>query len=153
VEPASDQTAEGLADALAAQGAAGRRVFLPLSDRARDALAARLRAAGAAVDCVVAYRTLVNAGTGEIPELLAAGVDLAVFASPSAVEGLMAAAGTQARTVPAVVIGPTTAAAARQAGLDVVAVASPSTVVGLKEAILAHLGTVSRRPRDPEPEA
>jgi uroporphyrinogen-III synthase len=138
-QPGSDHTAEGLADVLVAQGVAGRRVFLPLSDRAREVLAARLRGAGATVDCVVAYRTVVNTGAGTVSAFLAAGVDLAVFASPSAVEGFVAMAGEAASRLEAVVIGPTTAAAAREAGLAVAGVAEPSTVEGLRAAVLARL--------------
>jgi uroporphyrinogen-III synthase len=150
-QPDSDHTAEGLADVLVAQGLAGRRVFLPLSDRAREVLAVRLRAAGANVDCVVAYRTVVNAGAGRPSELPAGGVDLAVFASPSAVEAFVAMAGEAARRVEAVVIGPTTAAAAREAGLAVAAVAEPSTMEGLRAAVLARLefGTGPAAPGEP----
>jgi uroporphyrinogen-III synthase len=135
IEPPSEHSAEGLAEVLAPV-VAGRRVLLPLSDRARDVLATRLRAAGATVQCVVAYRTVVG---GAAPIAISPG-DLAVFGSPSAVEGFLALAGEAARQVEAVVIGPTTAAAARDAGLVVVAVAEPSTVHGLRAAVLARLG-------------
>jgi uroporphyrinogen-III synthase len=40
--------------------------------------------------------------------------------------------------VPAAVIGPVTAAAARQAGLDVRVVASPATIEGLLAALALH---------------
>jgi uroporphyrinogen III methyltransferase/synthase len=62
-------------------------------------------------------------------------VDVAVFASPSAVEAFAAFAGEDGRGVPAAVIGPTTAEAARSAGLTVLAIAQPATVEGLLTAL------------------
>ncbi len=69
------------------------------------------------------------------------GVDIVVFASPSAVEGFLAAAGEAGREVRAAVIGPTTAEAARAAGLTVVAEADPSTLDGLADAIASALAS------------
>jgi uroporphyrinogen-III synthase len=141
VQPAAAHHAEALADALVQAGdLGGRRVLLPLSDRARDTLARRLREAGALPETVIAYRTVV--GVSEAVAV-APTSDLAVFASPSAVEGFLAMAGDAAAGMAAAVIGPTTAVAAREAGLEVVAVANPSTVEGLEDTILRHLG---RRP-------
>ena len=59
------------------------------------------------------------------------GFDLALFASPSAVEAFARAAGGRATGLPVAVIGPTTEATARASGLDVRGVASPSTVEAL----------------------
>ena len=136
IEPAADFRAEGLADAL--RDLRGLRVLLPTSDRARDALPKALCAQGARVEVVLAYKTVTS---GETQDQLAAwldlGVDLAVFASPSAVQGFVDALGERARGVPAAVIGPVTELAARGAGLEVRAVASPSTTEGLVSAILA----------------
>ena len=141
VQPPADHHADGLADALVQAGdLAGRRVLLPLSDRARDVLARRLREAGAQPETVIAYRTVVGVSEAVV---LAPASDLAVFASPSAVEGFLATVGDAAPGIAAAVIGPTTAVAAREAGLQVVAVASPSTVEGLEDTVLRHLG---RRP-------
>lgn len=138
LEPAGDFRAEGLLAAFAALEVAGRRVLLPVSDRARDVLAEGLRARGAVVDAVVAYRTVAPAGlAGRLEGELAAGVDAVLFASPSAVENLVQAAGELIRPLAAVVMGPVTERAARDAGLRVVGVASPSTIDGLVDAVLA----------------
>jgi len=133
LQPAAQYRAEGLVEAFRARDLAGRRVLLPVSDRARDTLAAGLRAQRAEVDEVIAYRTTAAPGAGEsVGRILAdERVDLVTFASPSAVEAFVAAAGERSRGVPAAVIGPVTAGAARAAGLDVKVVAEPSTIDGL----------------------
>ena len=125
----------GLAEALALVDVRGSRVLVPVSDRSPAAIAGTLRGRGAQVDVVVAYRTATAEEAG--PDLRAAldrGVDVATFASPSAVEAFVDLAGSQ-RDVPAVVIGPTTAAAARAAGLAVAGTAEPETTEGLAEAV------------------
>jgi uroporphyrinogen-III synthase len=71
---------------------------------------------------------------------LAEGFDAATFAAPSAVEAFAAAAGPRSAGLPAVVIGPTTEAAARAAGFEVLGAASPSTAEGLVEALERVLG-------------
>jgi len=107
-----------------------------VSDRAREVLAEGLRARGAEVDSVLAYRTVTPAGTGAVLErAVEAGADLVTLASPSAVEGLVSALGPRSTQLPVAVIGPVTEHAARAAGLDVRVVASPSTVEGLVAAI------------------
>jgi uroporphyrinogen-III synthase len=120
-----------------ATGARGLRFLLPTSDRARDVLALGLRQAGAEVDVVVAYRTVAPAGLRE--EIIAGlrdGADAVTFASPSAVENLMAAAGELAPRIKAAVIGPVTQEACRRAGIEVDVVAEPATTEGLAAALL-----------------
>jgi uroporphyrinogen-III synthase len=139
VEPPSDFRAEGLLRALEGLEMAGRSVLQPVSDRARDVLAEGLRARGAQVDVVVAYRTATPAGAGEaLLKALQAGTDLVALASPSAVEGLVAALGPRSADVSVALIGPVTEHAARAAGLDVRVVASPATAEGLVESIRRH---------------
>jgi uroporphyrinogen-III synthase len=75
-----------------------------------------------------------------VAEALEQGFDLALFASPSAVETFAHAAGKRALGLPVVVIGPTTEAAAAAAGFDVRGVASPSTVEALIACAEAVLG-------------
>jgi uroporphyrinogen-III synthase len=136
--PAGDFRSESLLAELVSTGVAGRRYLLPASDRARDVLGAGLEAAGAMVERVVAYRTVMPPGLDQaVSGALDAGLDVAVFASPSAVEGFVSAAAGRASGLPAAVIGPVTEAAARAAGLRVVAVASPSTTEGLLSAVSA----------------
>ena len=126
---------EGLARALALVDVAGSRMLFPVSDRSPAALAGALRARGARVDVVVAYRTAAPDDAGRrLREALAAGIDVVTFASPSAVEAF-AGLGDAARGVPAVVIGPTTATAAREAGLKVAATAGDATEEGLAGAV------------------
>lgn len=130
--PDADFRAEGLAAALVARGVAGARILLPLSDRARDTLETALRAAGARVVRVVAYRTVAPPGAAEaLAAALSEGFEMALFASPSAVENVVALLGERARGLPSAVIGPVTERAARAAGLDVRVVAEPSTAAGL----------------------
>jgi uroporphyrinogen III methyltransferase/synthase len=137
-EPATDFRAESLLAVLAAHDLAKRRVLIPLSDRARDVIRAGLEDRGARVEAVVAYRTVLPAEARDrLEECLRQGVDMIAFASPSAVEGFTAAMGG-AGGVPAAVIGPVTAAAARQAGLDVRVVASPATTEGLLAALALY---------------
>lgn len=132
LEPVEEFGAAGLLRAFETRGVSGGRVLLPASSRARDELKAGLQALGARVDVVVAYETTEPAGLAAVVKrCLAEGFDLALFASPSAVEAFAAAAGEEARGLPVAVIGPTTEAAARAVGFRVRAVASPSTAEGL----------------------
>jgi uroporphyrinogen-III synthase len=136
LQPASGYRAEALVEAFATRGCAGQNLLLPASDRARDLLPRSLEALGARVECVVAYRTVVPQGLAQrLDAGLRAGVDLVVFASPSAVEAFLAASGAKGRGLPAAVIGPVTEEAARAGGLDVRAVAAPSTAEGLLSAV------------------
>jgi len=139
--PESDFRAEGLAAAFAGRGVAGARVLLPLSDRARDTLETALRAAGADVVRVEAYRTLAPPGAaGSLAAAFRRGFDLALFASPSAVENVAALLEDKARGLACAVIGPVTEAAARSAGFDVRVVADPSTADGLVASLQRHFG-------------
>lgn len=127
--------AGGLAERFRSERLAGARVLLPASSRARDELAEALAAQGARVDQVVAYETVEPADLAErVRRCVDAGFDLVAFASPSAVSAFAAAAAERAAGLPAVVIGPTTAEAARALGFDVRGVAEPSTVEGLAAA-------------------
>ena len=130
----------GLAEALAFVDVSGARILLPVSDRSPAAIGETLRKRGAAVDVVIAYRTVVAEAAG--PDLRAAldgGIDAVTFASPSAVEAFVRLRGVP-QDVPAVVIGPTTAAAAVAAGLQVAEAAEPETAEGLVEAVERCLG-------------
>jgi uroporphyrinogen-III synthase len=138
LQPEQDFRAESLLTAFEGVDVSGRRILLPLSDRARDVLALGLRARGAIVDTPIAYRTVAPPGLAEsLSTLLQSGIDLAIFASPSAVENLAAASPQAVRGLPAAVMGPITAEAARKRGLDVQVVADPSTVEGLLSALSA----------------
>ncbi len=138
LEPAEDHRAEGLLAAFAPSDVSGRRFLLPLSAKARETLAAGLARRGALVHTVTAYRTEQPEGLGrKLRDLLTEGLDLVVLASPSAVEGLVAAAGSAVSGARVAVIGPVTEEAARRAGCEVAVVAHPSTAEGLLSAILS----------------
>jgi len=139
LEPAEDWSAAGLLRAFAAIDPIGH-VLLPVSDRARTELADGLRARGARVEFVVAYRTLPSATFGPALEAaLQRGVDLVLLSSPSAVEGASAALGPRTDNVPVLAIGPTTEAAARGAGFRVTGVAASPSPEGWVEAALSVL--------------
>jgi uroporphyrinogen III methyltransferase/synthase len=129
--------AEAIVEALVRENIDGKRVLLPQADIARETLAIGLREAGAVVDAIVAYRTVVPQGidTASVHSLLD-GVDVATFASPSSVRNLVALAGGGLPRFNVVCIGPITAAAAREAGLNVVAVAETHTAECMVESLV-----------------
>lgn len=141
LEPARGFRAAGLARLFAGQDLAGARVLLPCSSRARDELARELAALGAEVVAPIAYETVEPGDLApRVTRCIDQGFDLALFASPSAVEAFAGAAGERGLGLPAVAIGPTTAEAARAAGLDLRATADPSTAEGLVAAAERALG-------------
>lgn len=133
---------EALAEALAARGGLrGSRVLIPSAQEAREALAAGLRAHGAAVDVVPVYRT-VPAQTDLRPlaaEIAGGRIDAVTFTSSSTVRSFVDLAGPQtARSgrFVAATIGPVTAATARELGVHPVIEAEPHTVAGLVDALV-----------------
>ena len=136
LEPEADYRAAGLLHAFEAHGCPGARVLIPLSSRGREELPLGLRELGAEVTVATAYTTMEPPGLAEaVRRCVDQGLDAATFAAPSAVQAFAKAAGAGAQGLPAVVIGPTTEAAARKALFDVLATASPSTVDGLVAAL------------------
>jgi len=115
----------------------GKRVLLPQADLADPGLAADLRARGAAVDVVIAYRTVdVERTPDELAELRAA--DAVVLASGSAARSLASQGGAGDSLV--VCIGPKTADVARSVGLEVGLVAHEATSEGIIHALTSHFG-------------
>ena len=135
---------EKMAAALAPR-VRGRRVLLPRPAEGRPELLDGLRAAGAHVEAVEAYRTVPAPAEAVRPLAgwLAAGEVAAVaFASPSAVRAVIAGLGPDAallRRVPLAAIGPTTAEALRAEGLEVAAQPARYTGADLAEAIAARV--------------
>lgn len=117
---------------------AGLRVLLARADAAADDLPAALRAAGARVEELAVYHTVVGPEASR-PGVAAALADpalaAAVFASGSAVRGLLRLGGEAARRLPAITIGPATTEVARAHGLRVVAEAERPGVDGLVSAV------------------
>jgi uroporphyrinogen-III synthase len=139
-----EYVAESLVAALAPR-IEGKRVLLAHAAVARDVIPDALRAAGATVDVVDAYRNMVPEGTAErLRSALSEGVDAATFTSSSSVTHLADAAKAAQVAfpfagVPAVSIGPTTSQTLREVGWEPTAEADPHDVPGL---ILATLETL-----------
>jgi uroporphyrinogen-III synthase len=119
----------GIAMAVELPVVAGDRILVVRGDLADEDLALALRARGAEVDDVIAYRTreapessraLLRRVTADGP------VGAVVFTSGSTVRGLLSlgtAESIDVRSLPAVCIGPATADEARTAGFRILAVA------------------------------
>lgn len=142
---------EAVADAiLARHGHDGGRggplkVLLARAAVARDALPERLRAAGAEVDVVAAYRTLppLPEDAARLRGLITeGGVDVVTFTSSSTVEHTLAALGEGAAAALANVvvasIGPITSDTARARGVRVDVMAESYTTEGLIAALAAR---------------
>lgn len=145
---ADEPGARGLAASLARSGSLdGVHVVWPRSDRARPELAERLRASGARVTEVVAYRTEAVASPllADFQRLLSAGRLAAIaFLSPSSAAGLAAALGASdlgllAGRALVASIGPTTSAALRELQAPPQVEASRPGVDALADALAATL--------------
>jgi uroporphyrinogen III methyltransferase/synthase len=145
VPPARYDAETVLAQLLDEGHVRGRRFLVPRSDLARDVLPDGLRAAGAEVDAVVAYRN----APAEVDrdwlrgELLSGRLDVLTFASPSAArrfcELLDDAARSAASRCTVAAIGPVTARALAAAGLPAQVVAQSATAAGLVEELALAL--------------
>jgi uroporphyrinogen III methyltransferase/synthase len=137
-----EYVAEAVAEAMLAAGVEGARVWLPRAAMARDVLPDRLREAGAEVDVLPLYRTVLPAAAAPAlaAELDRAPVDAVTFTSSSTVQHFLQA--LEGRPFPegaiAACIGPVTARAAEAAGLPVGIVATEYTTAGLAAALAAH---------------
>jgi uroporphyrinogen-III synthase len=128
-----------VAGAMAAvQPLEGRRVLLARASAASEDLPALLREAGAVVDDLAVYRTVEGPESSRllVNEALAdESVTVVVFASGSAIRGLLKLAERDPRRLLAVTIGPATTAVASGHGFRVGAEAQRATVEGLMEVI------------------
>lgn len=129
--------ARALAESWPAPATAGARVLFARGDLAGPELVDALRAAGWAVDDVVAYRTVP---AGPAPDDVVADwrdgtIAAALLTSPSTVRALAARLGPPPAGVLLACIGPTTADAARAAGLPVAVVAPERTMTALVGAL------------------
>ncbi|TLS53512.1 uroporphyrinogen-III C-methyltransferase [Paenibacillus antri] len=144
----SAYTGDELGKTLASLTKPGERVLLARARVAGAGLPEALRAAGAIVDDLAVYETLLSdEGTEEALELLKEGkLGAVTFTSSSTVTNTLellrkngwehpeeALAG-----VPAFCIGPVTADAARRSGIAVAAEAEEATIDGLIGALVAH---------------
>lgn len=132
---------------------AGRSVLLPRSDRGDARVPSALRAAGANVTEVVAYRTVAPEKLD--PAILArirhTEIDAIVFASPSAFRNLSSAMGDEAmntisKQVHLAAIGPTTARAIRESGARVDIEVSDAASIGISAVASALAQYFQQRP-------
>lgn len=136
-------------DAIASEwpGGAGQRVLLPRTDAAPPGLAEALRARGAVVDEITAYRTVLAPmrSRAKVRRLVTAHeVDAVVFTSASTVRGLVRLLGDDRAALAGIeiaCIGPVTAAAVIEEGFSPAVVAQRHTVEGLLDALVAHRRT------------
>ena len=131
--------AESLVDAFAAEDLSTCRLLVPSAAVTRDVVARALRARGAQVNVVAAYRNVLPLEAAE----QARGVfqhpypDWVSFASSSAVTNLVHLVGTDMlREINLASIGPATSETVRSRGLTVAAEAQVHTVPGLVNAIV-----------------
>ncbi len=117
--------------------------LVPRAREARDALPEGLRARGAVVDVIPVYETMQAAGDGSAlaAQLVGGTIDVVTLTSSSTVRGFVDLVGRAAATsgrFTAAVIGPVTAASARELGLPVAIEAEDYTVGGLVAALVRH---------------
>jgi uroporphyrinogen III methyltransferase/synthase len=137
--------AEGVIEALREAGdLTGRRVLLPRAEQARSILPEALRDSGAAVDEVVAYRTVLDGGGAEeVRRRLREGrVDLITFTASSTVRNFAQLVGTEIGDARVMSIGPITSATARELGLPVHMEAEVHSIPGLIDALTRYAATV-----------
>jgi uroporphyrinogen III methyltransferase/synthase len=150
----AEYRAEAVADAMIAAGVAGRRVLLARAAGARTVLPERLRAAGALVDDVATYRTVVPPEAAAAPALFAGAgrPDLVTFTSSSTVTNFAALfpgrdLAEMLHGVAVGCIGPVTAGTARDLGLHVDVEPAAYTVPAFAAAIVDYLRAAPARRR------
>ncbi|CAN5854674.1 hypothetical protein BH20GEM3_BH20GEM3_09270 [soil metagenome] len=137
----SEFVAEATVQALASSGElADRRILLPRAEIAPATLPDGLRACGALVDEVAAYRTeLDGADADGVREILRAGeIDLITFTASSTVRNFVDLLGPKIAGAEVASIGPITSRTACDLGLPVHVEAAEYTIPGLTEAIVMH---------------
>jgi uroporphyrinogen III methyltransferase/synthase len=139
-------SAENLAHSFYGQNLSGRHFLFPKSNIAHDGLPKELRSLGASVDEIVTYRTMIPEPENleQVRILLKNGkIDILTFFSPSSICNFVEMFGVE--LLPSVliaVIGPTTAASAKEVGLHVSIIAQQQTAESLVEAIVEYYGAV-----------
>lgn len=137
----ADARGEGLAAALLPHLNPGARLMLPRGDLADQRLPEALRAAGCAVQAVIAYRTApASAPDQTLIAECQQGIDWVILTSGSTVTGLLALLGGRVPlgALRIAVLGPETAKAAEAAGLRVDLISPIATVEALVRAMDNH---------------
>jgi uroporphyrinogen-III synthase len=149
----SQSTAEGVFTSLSEFAGGkehlhGLNILLPRAAAGRDVLPRALEEAGARVDVVATYQTVLpeNLDRGHFRAMLAGSGDCIAFTSPSTIKNLAKLFDTHdlGNTLPGVAIaciGPVTAAAAVEYGLQVDIQAEQQTAKDLAEAIANYYQT------------
>lgn len=132
--------AESLVSAFAAGSLNGKRILIPSAAVTRDVVPSELRKFGAEVTIVEAYRNVIPPAAAErVQQVFSSHLpDWVTFASSSAVNNLVALAGTgPLKFIQIASIGPLTSDAVRRHGLAVNVEANVQTTQGLVAALLA----------------
>ncbi|HEX5505707.1 MAG TPA: uroporphyrinogen-III synthase [Thermomicrobiales bacterium] len=140
--------AEEVLAGLLQRGVAGRRVLLPRAEEARDVLPEGLRAAGALVDVVAAYRTVRPEQSPAALDRLAP-IDIVTLTSSSTARNLAALLGARRALLDGALIaciGPITARTAAEVGFPVGLVAGDYSIPGLVRALADHYALERSRP-------
>lgn len=120
---------------------AGKRILLARAAAARDVIPDALRAAGAEVDVVDAYRNVIpDTAANQLHQALEQGIAAATFTSSSSVTHLAEVAKQAGLAFPfagvaAVSIGPITSQTLREYNWEPAAEANPSDIPGLAAAV------------------
>jgi uroporphyrinogen-III synthase len=130
----------------------GRTVLLPRSDRANPDLPAALKAHGAHVTEVVAYRTLQPSEVDllHLSRISTGEADAILFFSPSAVQHFAELAGTEQfrklqGRVAITAVGPVTASALCEAGVERMVVAADTTAVSVIQALEQYFASTTKQ--------
>ena len=136
-------SADELVSLLQAHQIKGAKILFPKSNIAREEFPRHLRSAGAAVDEIAVYQTVVPEPENlEIIHhmFLDDKIDIATFFSPSSLINFVELIGVEILAHTAIaVIGPTTAETAQQLGLSVAILSQKATAEGMVEAIESYL--------------
>ena len=141
-------TSDALSDGFRRFPMQGARVLMPRADIGQDALPEGLRAQGASVDQVTAYRTVQPAGVKDRARalLVSGGIHAATFTSSSTVRNLVELLDGNVAPLQEVLvatIGPSTSRTARALGLRVDIEAPEHTVSGLVRALVNYYTSAS----------
>lgn len=129
----TEYVAERILDGLG--NVAGQRILLPRAELARAALHEALVTAGALVDEVPVYHTILPAPDAAGLLALRDGVDVITFTSSSTVRNFVTLAGCETGAARIACIGPITAQTAQELGLHVDITAKAYTIPGLVTAL------------------
>jgi uroporphyrinogen-III synthase/siroheme synthase len=133
--------AEEVLAGLLERGIDDSRVLLPRAEQARDLLPDGLREAGATVDVVAVYRTVLGSPSPQaLAQVQAGGIDIVTLTSSSTARNLAPLLNGQIDVLQNALIAcisPVTAAMARQVGFQVGVVATEHSVPGLIAAMVS----------------